>query len=202
MVTTVTVRLGLVSALAALVVGAPNAVSAVASTAAPSAVQTKTVQARTVGDHCLVGTWRARPALVKVRFRHKEVTLHYGGGDWLHVHHNGDVVDHYNHSRVFEAFPNGLLLKLHIRGTFTEHLRGLYGTSPGKGDTLKVLHVSDGVWQAGSAIHATYNGHKVKFHFTGFQAHFDGYTCRNHGLFFIDQALDVHQTYDRRSFVP
>jgi hypothetical protein len=199
MVTKVTARIGLLAALAALVVATPTSVglAAPAAPAAPSAAR-----ATTVGDHCLVGTWRARQAVVPIEFHHKVVEMHYGGGDYLHIFANGTAVDHYDKSRVLEGFPNGFPLELHIRGTFTERLKGLEGTSAGKDNDLKILHESAGGWNAGSEVRATYNGKKVKFHFSGFRAHFDGYTCRNHGLFFIDSALQVHQTYDRRSFAP
>jgi hypothetical protein len=192
MVTKVTARIGLMAALGALIVAMPTSVGA-----APAAHHQKGV-----GDHCLVGTWRARPAIVPVFFDGQAVDMHYGGGNYLHINRKGDQITNWNQSRLMEAFPNGLPLKVHNRGVFYAHIRGLEGTSASDGSEIHVLQVADGRAGSGDYIRATYAGHKVKFHYTDFRAHYDAYTCSKTALILMDGALNVHQTYDRRSYQP
>jgi hypothetical protein len=188
----VTARIGVVAAVASLTLALPAT-----SLAAPRVVASKSV-----GDHCLVGTWRARPAVVSIRFHHKNVRMHYGGGDYMHITRHGDVVDNFAQSRVLQAFPGGFELKMHIRGVLHQHYRGLDGTSDSKGRELHVLRATSRYWGSGSYIRATYAGKPVKFRFKQLHDFFGGYTCSNTAFIEIDRTLSVQQTYSRRSFTP
>ncbi|HEX3705152.1 MAG TPA: hypothetical protein VHV76_00855 [Mycobacteriales bacterium] len=192
MVTNVTARLGLVAGLAALVVGMPTG----------AAAATRAAQVKPIGDHCLVGTWRARPSELPVEFHHKLIEMHFGGGDYLHLNRKGNELDNWDQSRLIESFPDGFDLKLHNRGRFYAQVRGLEGTSEANGNEIHAFKVTGGHWGAGSYLRATYNGKPVKFRFTSFRAHYSLYTCSKTALIMMDPFLNVHQTYSRRSYTP
>lgn len=191
--TKVTARIGFAAVLASVVVALPSSVSA----------EPRAVHARSAGDHCLVGTWRARPAEQAIVFHHQLVEMHYGGGDYLHINAKGDVVDNFTKSRLLEGFPEGGDLKMHIRGVWRAHYHGLEGTSDAHGTDTRVLKATVAGWEPGSYIRATFNDKPVKFVFRHLNnGGYGAYRCSDTAFIEIDNDTSVDQTYSRRSFTP
>lgn len=120
-----------------------------ASATTPAAVAAHT----TVGSKCLIGTWVAGHGRTTTKFEGRNVVMHAGGGDVMHIAASG-----INHDSWMKSLP--LTGRVHGH-TLTEVIRGrntqlLHAAKVGK---HLELTVTERGWSQGSTNRYTYRGH-------------------------------------------
>lgn len=167
-------------------------VALTATTSQGASATTSRTQA-SIGDKCLVGTWRQNVQPQTTKWNGTVVKMRYGGGDIDHFFANGTERDDWNHSKDFVGAYQGYRLVEWIRGSHTETLRVV---------APRQLRASGGQWSSGSSNTYSYRGHTYVGYLNNGGTWTDYYRCSTTTLTWLSKSGKKLSTETRLSRTP